>query len=420
MNQATTERPKKRALSFCRRPVELPVEQLLLPKRNISVNITANIDEISDVWDGMVPNEEFAQSRYLKTLEITNPAHLTNLYLVLRDINGSVIGVVLLQSLVLDLSESFNYENYTTDHSYWSGKWQRFRQWAVSAFKFRMLTVGNLYLTGEYGMFISNISTNENFNLLADIISMLRKELCATPYRFSGVLYKDFFEKEENLISKSLGLTQFKIDPNMILPLRDTWQTFDDYLAAMRSKYRIRLKSGIRKFKDIKRRELNYDQLCQYNKQIYTLYNDILDGSGFVLARGDDQYFKILKEQLGDQLHVIGYFLDDELVGFYTWVLEGDKMDSHFIGINSAINLRHQLYLNILLDLVKDSIEQRAKSLYLFRTALEIKSSVGAEPHDMLCYFKHMNPIINKLIIPPAFKYFVPEQTWVQRHPFKV
>jgi len=98
--------------------------------------------------------------------------------------------------------------------------------------------------------------------------------------------------------------------------------------------------------------------------------------------------------------------------------MQGEKMDSHFIGFNKSLNGKYQIYLNILLDLVKDAIEEEAISLYYFRTALEIKSSVGAEPYDMSCYFRHTNPMINRLVRYP-FKSFVPTQNWKQRHPFK-
>jgi hypothetical protein len=126
-----------------------------------------------------------------------------------------------------------------------------------------------------------------------------------------------------------------------------------------------------------------------------------------------------LKKELGDNLHVTGYFKNDHLVGFYTWVIDGKKLDSHFIGLEPTLNLRHQIYLNILLDLAKDAIIHRASSLYYYRTALEIKSSIGARPHDMWCYFRHNNWLLNKYFIPTAFKYFVPKPQWVQRHPFK-
>jgi hypothetical protein len=180
----------------------------------------------------------------------------------------------------------------------------------------------------------------------------------------------------------------------------------------------VRLKNAKKKFKGVERRELSMEEVEQYNGGMYNLYEKILSGSGFVLAKGDSTYFKTLKTQLGERYHIIGYFLEEKLVGFYTWILEDDKLDSHFIGLDPSLNNRYQLYLNILLDLVKDGIDQEAKSIYYFRTALEIKSSVGAVPYEMICYFRHTSSIINS-VVPLVFKYFIPQQQWDQRHPFK-
>ena len=204
----------------------------------------------------------------------------------------------------------------------------------------------------------------------------------------------------------------------MILKMKPSWLNFDDYLLDMKSKYRVRLKNAMKKFAPIERRVLSLEEVRTYNSEMYSLYSEILEGSGFVLAMGRENYFEELKRQLGDALQVTGYFLDGKLVGFYTWVVEGDKMDSHFIGFKKELNNTYQLYLNILLDLVRDGIKEKVASIYYFRTALEIKSSVGAEPYDMTCYYKQMNPLLNKLV-PPIFDYFIPQQTWKQRHPFK-
>ena len=179
------------------------------------------------------------------------------------------------------------------------------------------------------------------------------------------------------------------------------------------------MKNAIKKFHPVTKRVLTNGELEQYKSKMYELYCDILSGSGFVLIKGQEAYFKLLKERFDEELQVVGYFLEGEMVAFYTWIMDGDKMDSHFIGVNSQYNLKHQLYLNILLDLVRDAIGNGAKQLLYYRTALEIKSSIGAEPYEMLCYIKHNNPLLTKLI-PIVFKYFVPEQQWAQRHPFKV
>lgn len=384
----------------------------------LTFTVFKEISAIKELWDDQVPDEILRQSDYLRTLELTNPRHLTNLYVVVKNDQQSVVGVVLLQSIVLDFGSSFRYEKYTTDRSPWSRLWQKVRQAAVSWIKFRLMVVGNLYLTGQYGIYLSQYSSDEKFHIVQDLLKVLKREFCGSGLRFSGILYKDYFEHEALTKYKELGLEPFNIDPNMILPLRSSWQTFDDYLLDMKSKYRVRLKNAIKKFKGIERRVLTLEEVIAYNEDIYRLYDSILEGSGFVLAKGDNTYFKTLKRQLGEKYHVIGYFLEGRLVAFYTWMLEGDKIDSHFIGLDGELNNKYQLYLNILLDLVRDGINQNATSIYYFRTALEIKSSIGAEPHDMTCYFRHTNGIINS-IIPVAFQYFIPQQLWDQRHPFK-
>lgn len=411
---------KKRKSIWCSRPSELPIQSFRLPNWGLDIIVRKDIDKISSEWDRMAPNELFARSQYLKTLELTNPDHLNNLYVLVKK-EDEMMGAVLLQSLVLNLGDSFNYDNYTTNKSFLSKIWQRIRQIAVSWITFRMMTVGNLYLTGQYGILFNSDEYNkeESFKITRDILNVLKRELCNTPYRFRGVLFKDFFDEEAPENSEKIGLNPFRIDPNMILSLRPTWQTFDDYLLDMKSKYRVRLKNAIKKFNGVESRVLSASDIHREWGRMYDLYTKILDGSGFVLAMGKEPYFLELKKQLAEHLHVVGYYLDNELIGFYTWVLDEGKMDSHFIGFEPDLNSKYQLYLNILLDLVKDGISNRATSLYYFRTALEIKSSVGAEPFEMWCYFKHSNKVLNNYVVPVAFKYFVPHQNWKQRHPFK-
>ena len=383
-----------------------------------SYTVHTDISSIADEWDPMMPPESFTQKQYLLTLEQTNPSHLKNLYILLRDGSGTVVGTLLLQSIILSLSESFDYENYSTNKSLFARIWFKIQKIAISLFKFRMLTIGNLYLTGQYGMYFPDTPADRRFELAEKIVKQLKKQFRCTPYKFSGVLYKDFFSENETSQFEKLQLERFEIDPNMILPMRDNWNSFDDYLLDMKSKYRVRLKKALKCFKGIEKRELTEAEVVHWNSRMYELYEKILDGSGFVLAKGDENYFKLLKKNLQDNYHVVGFFLDGEMVGFYTWLMEDGKMDSHFIGLEPQLNNKYQLYLNILLGLVGDAIDEGAKSIYYFRTALEIKSSVGAEPFPMACYFRHTNRIINRLV-PLAFKYFVPQQNWIQRHPFK-
>ena len=96
---------------------------------------------------------------------------------------------------------------------------------------------------------------------------------------------------------------------------------------------------------------------------------------------------------------------------------EGD-LDAHFLGYDPECNRNCQLYLNMLYDLVDDAIALKAHNLILSRTAMEIKSSIGAEPHDMYLYLKAINPIFNRGVS-KALDYFKPKADWKPRSPFK-
>jgi hypothetical protein len=377
------------------------------------------IDEIADLWDSLSIEENFAQSRYLQVLEDDAPDHIQSIYVIVYD-KDTPIGAILLQHLILKLSSALRYKNYSKSSSSIMRWFQGIRQWIVSKFQFRLLNVGNLYLTGEYGFYFNDqaLDFQEQFSIVDSIVMDLKKKLRPTAQKFSAVLYKDFFDEHLYLKHYESRMHPFQIDPNMILSLHPSWTSFEDYLGAMRSKYRIRMKNAIKKFDPVHKRVLSLDDVRRYNDDMYHLYCDILSGSGFVLIKSQQDYFKLLKEAFQDEIQVVGYFLKDELVAFYTWTIDGDRMDSHFIGVSSQYNLKYQLYLNILLDLVRDAISNRAQQLLYFRTALEIKSSVGAIPYDMTVYIRHNNRFL-AMITPTIFKYFVPKQSWAQRHPFK-
>ena len=52
------------------------------------------------------------------------------------------------------------------------------------------------------------------------------------------------------------------------------------------------------------------------------------------------------------------------------------------------------MYLNMLFDMAFYGIENQFKKVVFARTAMEIKSSIGAKPYKMNIYLKHTNNII--------------------------
>jgi hypothetical protein len=73
----------------------------------------------------------------------------------------------------------------------------------------------------------------------------------------------------------------------------------------------------------------------------------------------------------------------------------------------------------MLYDMIGYAIKEQFKTVIFARTALEIKSSVGAKPLKMYGLMSHDNPFINRHLN-LFFKYLEPETIWNERHPFQV
>jgi hypothetical protein len=72
----------------------------------------------------------------------------------------------------------------------------------------------------------------------------------------------------------------------------------------------------------------------------------------------------------------------------------------------------------MLYDIVDNAFRLGCHRVVFARTALEIKSSIGAVPEPLFCYLCHQNVIINRFA-GTILDYLKPVEEWQQRHPFK-
>ena len=229
-------------------------------------------------------------------------------------------------------------------------------------------------------------------------------------------MYKDFHDDHRMPIQH--GYTQFSVQPTMSVNIDPLWKTTEDYVSAMKSKYRVRMRGARKKAFDIQKRILSASEVNSYEADISKLYRYVSDQAAFNLFILKDNYFYHLKNQLGDKMNVTGYFLDGKMVGFYTSIQTHDALDAHFLGYDHNYNGSHQLYLNMLYDLVEEGISLGVSHVDMSRTALEIKSSVGATPTDLHLYLKLSSKAVAKYT-PKLLDFLTPKEEWKARNPFK-
>jgi len=386
-----------------------------LQKGAYQLGIAATIEEIAHHWQLAAPShDEFLQVPYLAFMESRPPGgNMHFRYLVFYK-NNLPVGVAYCQISELRIREAL------TDPTL-SPFRQKLNNTILKAADMNALFCGNILLTGEHGAhFNAAIDVKNQSLLLKEGMDALKNQCKKEGEHISLLLIKDLDAPRKTELHPNLGsdYKEFSIQPKMILDIRKGWNTFEDYLASMTSKYRVRAKRAFKKGKGIEKRELNLESIKAFLPRIDELYKCIAEGAGFNVVTLDGEYFLNFKRHFPKKFRIHGYFLEDEMIAFYTTFRNQEELEAHFLGFANETNRRYQVYLNILYDLIREGIEVKAGYINFARTALEIKSSVGAAPVDLFYLGKHTNALKNTLFV-PILAYFNPTIDWIQRKPFK-
>ena len=279
----------------------------------------------------------------------------------------------------------------------------------------KILFVGNVFLSGEYGTFLrqgeDKIAT---FKAIAEGVRKLSKS-----QRMHGIFVKDFKEGSlyitDNL--KGFNYATMQVEPNMIITLKPEWSSFEYYKNALKSKYRVKANKADSKSKTLAAKLFTDEDIAKHKDELQNLYENTIANANFNAQILNLNTYTNLKAVYKDKFIVKGYFLEDKLVGFLSAMVNQDNLDAHFIGLNYALNKEYAIYPRILNDYIRLGIENKSKKINLGRTASEIKSTLGAKPEDLMCYFRHKRTFINYFIKPMTSNVRI--KSFKQHQPFK-
>lgn len=382
-------------------------------------NSVAAIDAAS--WDSVLPESHTLLHRsYLKALEESGGDEMGYRYLVIER-NRNPVGVGFFQIVTFKGSNVAN-PPPGADASRITKILASLKSVLVkmiSGVRADLLVSGNTFITGEYGFYFSP-EMKSNDELLKAVTEGIDTIVAQSSQKISGFLVKDFYQNKKDWTEglKANGYLEFSVNPNMLLDIRPSWNTFDDYLGDMASKYRTRMKKAQKRAAGVTIREMDADEMQQRLPEMSALYDEVVDEADFKLLKLDISHIVKMKHELGGRFGVIGFFKDDALVTFISYFLHKETLVAGYMGLKHAVNQEYDLYLNVLLKLAETGIAKNMKQVVYGRTAMEIKSSVGAVPQPMRLYLKHRSPAINfmmRRVVPFLSK----NPEWTLRSPFK-
>ncbi len=279
---------------------------------------------------------------------------------------------------------------------------------------FYLIVCGNIFISGEHGIVYKNNENNQKL-LEALFIAIENNNKTITKKRIHAILVKDFYSEINTL--KSIGFSTFKTEPTLIFEINPEWQTFNDYLMAMKAKYRTKAKKTYKESAVLTDKDLSASEIKQYLPQLTTLYNKVEEKSTFTLGKLDLNTYSELKNKFLNDFVLRTYWLEDKIIGFMAAMVNNNVLDAHYVGIDYEYNRKYYVYQRMLYDYVQIAIDKKLAKVNFGRTATEIKSTVGAVPVDLLCYVKHSCKISNSILKPLTESVRLPEFKLIK--PFK-
>ena len=377
-----------------------------------SFKIYSSTAQLPEKWDDLAISTIFLSKKYLQVLEKSSPENMICNFIGIFD-NEILVGIALSQFLDLIALESFGERDKCIKTA--------IRNIIFRNFASHVLVIGNNMLTGQNSFALSNAVDNKGaMQALNAATSELKKIFKSKGIKIHITTYKDFDKKEiKNFdIPKFQNDYQYSTQPNMVFSINEKWQSEQDYIESLSKKYRDQYKRARKKAALIEKRKLHLEDIIALEDTIYDLYFHVAKNAPFNTFFLPKNHFRVFKEIFKDKFLFYGYFINEKLIGFNTLIKNGEVMDTYFLGYDESIQREKMLYLNMLYDMIAYSINKNFKEIIFARTALEIKSSVGAKPVKMFGLMDHSSKIVN-LYLPRIFKYLEPETVWQERNPFK-
>jgi len=379
-------------------------------ENDFSIEVFSSVSSIDEsVWNNVNADIPFYKThRFLSVIEDIQK-ELEFRYVLVRK-RDSIIAILYMQ--LLDFSFK-NLVNYSSDNS--NGFKAKFKGY-IAKKNTKLLNLGNVFFTGDNGIICAN--EEEIIPLIPRIFKITNKTFINK--KPSASLIANIYLQDEKKCAQfgHNSFHSFTTEPDMFMNVDDSWKSFDDYMNALSSKYRVRTKKVLSTSTNIIQKEFSLEEISAEKEAMQKLYNNVMNHVAFNMATLNIDFFEKMKMLYEEKCTILGYYLNNELVSF-ACLFHVDKtiLHIHYIGLNYEINKEYKLYNRMLLDFVKFAIEKQKQYIHFGRTATEIKTTIGAAPNALQAYLKMNNSVVNTAL--PYFLKRIKPAEFIIRNPFK-
>lgn len=375
----------------------------------------SSVDEIpAQIWEDLDCEEDlYLHRNFLKALEKNHPT-VTFYYLVLLDKNEKISALACIKIIDFYLNEvKTNFESLV----------KRVKNIASNlglipkTKPLKILVSGNVFVSGEHGIFIK--PNQDKKIVIKQMSKAILDHVKQKQLKIDAFLLKDFLNESLYITEelRSYNYHPFSVEPNMTMSISENWNSFDDYLADMKTKFRVKAKKALKLSAALQIEDVTIQNINSKLPEMTALYQRVTANADFNFSDFNLATYKDLKKEFGENYVLKTYSLNDKIVGFLSGIINKNTLDAHFVGIDYDLNRNYAIYQRMLYNYVEVAIEKKLEILNFGRTASEIKSSVGAKPQGLTMYLRHKKGLTNHIL--KLFLTHVQPTPFHQHFPFK-
>ncbi len=375
----------------------------------ITFKIYKKFADAHDEWATILPENHHLICCDLLAIEDSHPSDIAFNYVsIFKD--NELFGVMYLQHL------SFSQKHFNKDLI--QNRLLKIAAPILKNLKAHLLICGNLFRVNFQGFYFKD--KNDRMDIF-DCLNLYRQQT-KSQVNYSGILVKDCKREFQPNNYDCFKFLPFRQDLTMEMHIQETWQNFDEYVAALSKKYRQRAIKIRKSLAEIERKYLSLDEIILYKNEINDLYRNVVNKQPLALGILGADYFIEMKKQLKDNFEVVAFMKNNQLLAFsgHIYYPLKKEMELHYIGFNYNANPLYNLYFNIIFDGIETAIVKKYKSLEMGRTAREAKASAGAKAVENFNYIwvKAGLPRLAMNFLSDRFEDKMGDE-WQNRNPYK-
>lgn len=237
----------------------------------------------------------------------------------------------------------------------------------------------------------------------------------AKEHKARAIVLKEFTDDECARISSIENLGYRKADS---LPMNCTqpgFESFDDYLASLKSRRRSPIRRAIKKFEKtslkIVQRRGGEGVPELFTDDVHNLYLAVLERAEVKFERLPAEFFREIARELPDNswfTFVVDEEADNEILAFATSVFSPASFHQMFVGVRYDRKEESDLYFNLFFHAIDAGFRQQTEEIQVGQSADEFKRQKFSCWHEPLSFFvKPLHPVA-RVLFRLAFNSFFP------------